>query len=73
MFSWPNFAFEQLLFEVSSMNIFMETNQKINGLRYICTWISAKKTPVFGCLTNTLAPPPIALESCSRAQTDWPV
>ena len=32
-----------------------------------------KKTAVFGCLTNTLAPPPIALESCSTAQTDWPV
>jgi len=32
-----------------------------------------KKTAVFGCLTNTLAPPPIALESCSTAQTDRPV
>ena len=32
-----------------------------------------KKTVVFGCLTNTLAPPPIALESCSTAQTDRPV
>jgi len=40
------------------------------GLRYIRTSISAKKTAVFGCLTNALAPPPIALESCSRAQTD---
>jgi len=29
-----------------------------------------KKTAVFGCLTNALAPPPIALESCSRAQLD---
>jgi len=29
-----------------------------------------KKTAVFGCLTNALAPPPIALESCSTAQTD---
>jgi len=28
---------------------------------------------VFGCLTNTLAPPPIALESCSTAETDRPV
>jgi len=27
--------------------------------------IFAKKTAVFGCLTNALAPPPIALESCS--------
>jgi len=32
-----------------------------------------KKTAVFGCLTNALAPPPIALESCSAAQTDRPV
>ena len=32
-----------------------------------------KKTAVFGCLTNDLAPPPIALESCSTAQTDRPV
>jgi len=32
-----------------------------------------KKTAVFGCLTNALAPPPIALESCSTAQTDRPV
>jgi len=32
-----------------------------------------KKTAVFGCLTKALAPPPIALESCSTAPTDWPV
>jgi len=32
-----------------------------------------KKTAVLGCLTNTLAPLPIALESCSTAQTDRPV
>jgi len=32
-----------------------------------------KKTAVFGCLINALAPPPIALESCSAAQTDRPV
>ena len=32
-----------------------------------------KKTAVFGCLTNALAPPPIALESCSTAQTYRPV
>jgi len=30
------------------------------------------KTAVFGCLTNAQAPPSIALESCSRAQTDRP-
>jgi len=28
------------------------------------------KPAVFGCLTNALAPPPIVLKSCSRAQTD---
>jgi len=32
-----------------------------------------KKTAVFCCLTNALAPLPIALESCSAAQTDRPV
>jgi len=32
-----------------------------------------KKTAVFGCLTNALAPQRIVLESCSTAQTDWPV
>jgi len=31
-----------------------------------------KKTAVFGCLTNALAPPSIALDSCSVAQTDRP-
>jgi len=28
------------------------------------------KPAVFGCLANVIAPPPIALESCSWAQTD---
>jgi len=31
------------------------------------------KPAVFGCLTNALAPPPNALESCSKTQTDRPV
>jgi len=31
------------------------------------------KPAVVSCLTNAIAPLPIALESCSRAQTDWPV
>jgi len=31
------------------------------------------KKKVFGCLTNALALSPIALESCSAAQTDRPV
>jgi len=35
--------------------------------------IFAKKTAVFGYLTNALALPSIALESCSTAQTDRPV
>jgi len=43
------------------------------GLWYIRTSISALKTAIFGCFTNALAPPPIALESCSTAQTDWQV
>jgi len=43
------------------------------SVQYICTSISAYKTAVLTCVTNALAPPPIALESCSRAQTDQPV
>jgi len=31
------------------------------------------KTSSFRWLTNPIAPPPIALESCSRAQMDRPV
>jgi len=31
------------------------------------------KPAVYGCHTNAIAPPPITLESCSRAQTDRPV
>jgi len=38
------------------------------GLQYIRISISAYKTAAFGCLTNALAAPPIALESCSKAQ-----
>ena len=43
------------------------------GLRYIHTSILAQKTAVFGCLTNAIAPPPIALKSHSKAHTDHPV
>jgi len=43
------------------------------GVRYIRTSISAEKTAVFGCLTNALAPLPIALESCWMAQKNRPV
>jgi len=31
------------------------------------------KPAVVSCLTNAIAPPPIALESSSRAQADRPV
>jgi len=31
------------------------------------------KPAIVSCLTNALAPPPIALESCSRAQKDQAV
>jgi len=31
------------------------------------------KPAVVSCLTNAIVPPPIALESCSRTQTDRPV
>jgi len=31
------------------------------------------KTAVFGCLINAIIPPPIALDSCSMAQMDWPI
>ena len=48
-------------------------NTSKTGVRCIRTSISAQKTTVFGCLTNALAPLPIALESCSWAQTDRPV
>jgi len=47
-------------------------------LAYLTLWRlggfgNFRKKKVFGCITNTLAPPPIALESCSTAQTDRPV
>ena len=49
------------------------TNQFFKTLASGWFWqFSQKKTADFGCLTNALAPPPIALESCSTAQTDWP-
>jgi len=31
------------------------------------------KPAVVSCLTNAIAPPPIALESCSNPETDRPV
>jgi len=63
--------------ETKENHLRMRGREKVNtlrtGVRYIRTSISALKTAVFDCLTNALAPPPIALESCSRAQTDRPV
>ena len=65
--------FTQLL-EQKYDNVMVATFNTLRaGPRYIRTWISTEKTAVFGCLTNTLAPLPSALESCSRAQTDRPV
>jgi len=51
------------------------TNQQINLTLLEPTGFGdfRKKKAVFSCLTNTLAPPPIALESCSATQTDQPV
>jgi len=50
---------------------------KIQCFQLLGVWvvlaIFAKETAVFGCLTNALAPPPIAPESCSMAQMDRPV
>jgi len=46
------------------IGVFNQQNTLRAGVRYIRSSISAKKTAVFGCLTNALAPPPIALESC---------
>jgi len=50
-------------------DVLLNLNTLRTGKRYIRTLISSLKTAVFGCLTNTLAPLPIVLESCSRAQT----
>jgi len=47
---------------------FLLTPWRLGGFGNFC-----KKTAVFGCFTNALAPPPIALKSCSTDQTDRPV
>jgi len=40
----------------------------------ICSYFEIGLKPaVVSCLTNAIDPPPIVLESCSRAQTDRPV
>jgi len=66
---------KHFIFNTRAYKIIAELNKKfLNTLR--AAWfrrISQKKTAVFGCLTNVLAPPPIVLESCSVAQTDRPV
>jgi len=51
----------------------VDNNADINTLRAAWFRRFSQKTAVFGCLTNALAPPPIALESCSTAETDRPV
>jgi len=63
---------------LTSLETFFDTmkaaNTGINTLVSGWFWRFSQKNPaVFGCLTNALAPPPIALESCSMAQTDRPV
>jgi len=64
--------------KVNKKNLtFCQTSATVN--MHLTLWRLAgfgdfrKKRAVFGCLTNALAPPPIALESCSTAQTDRPV
>jgi len=55
----------------------LQNSEELQKMENYCSgWFrrfSQKKPAVFGCLTNALAPPPIALESCSTAQTDRPV
>jgi len=64
---------------VEQISLFKLICSKNDRLIYLTPWRLGgfgdfrKKTAVFGCLTNALARPPIALESCSTAQTDRPV
>jgi len=64
---------------VGKQSLFIEKRQVVDSDtgKHFGVWlilvIFAKKTAVFGCLTNALAPPLIALESCSTAQTDQTV
>jgi len=52
----------------------IESTVVINSLASGWFWrFSKKNSSFFGCLTNALAPPPIALESCSTTQIDQPV
>jgi len=60
--------------------IFFVLEFSISGANMLTLWrlggfgdFRKKKTAVFGCLANALAPPSIALESCSTAQTDRPI
>jgi len=56
---------------ISKNNKIKITHNTFNTLASGWFWqFSQKKTAVFGGLTNALAPPLIALESCSTAQTD---
>jgi len=59
---------------VNNINNNLIVLRDVNTFRAAWFWqFSQKKPEVFSCLTNTLAPPPIALETCSAAQTDQPV
>jgi len=73
---------EQCLKNCSKLNLYckLDKNDRHNLTLSLNTFtvawfrqFSQKKTAVFSCLTNALAPPPIALKSCSVAQTDRPV
>jgi len=57
-----------------SPHVIFAVNTLRAGVRYIYSYCEIGLKPaVVSCLTNALAPPPIARGSCSRAQTDWPV
>ena len=66
--------FTSALYQLLTPRKYAKRTVGLNTFR--ATWFRrffAKKTAVFCCLTNALAPLPIALESCSAAQTDRPV
>jgi len=62
------------LLKVSTLGVVDRALKHFESRRAIYSYLDfGPKTAVFGCLTNAIAPPPIALENCSRAQTDRPV
>jgi len=78
-FYWCHLSWELLLFFLTVWYLAMSQNakQEIYHLESRGTIYSyfdfSLKPAVVSCLTNALAPPPIALESCSMAQTDQTV